>query len=314
MPSRTPTPTRFPSALRPGDTVALVAPSGPVREERVAGAIALLSRWGLRVAPGVDVYARHGFLAGTDAQRLAGLNAALADPAVRGVVCARGGYGVQRIVDGLDLAAVRDDPKLVVGFSDITALHLALWRGARLASLHGPVASQLTEDFAPASVDSLRAAIGTDRPVVLTADPLAETGPLRVPGAQVAGTLLGGNLCLLAASVGTRDEPDLRGAVLLLEEVDEPPYKVDRMLTQLRRAGVLDGVAGIAVGQFTRCADDWPMSTVDVLADRLGDLGVPVLGGLPVGHGPGALTVPVGVPATLDVPAGTLTADAAVRT
>jgi muramoyltetrapeptide carboxypeptidase len=308
-----PPPTLLPAALRPGDTVALVAPSGPVREERVAGALALLSGWGLRVAPGVDVYARHGFLAGTDAQRLAGLNAALADPAVRGVVCARGGYGVQRIVDGLDLAAVRDDPKLVVGFSDITALHLALWRGARLASLHGPVASQLTDDFAPASVDSLRAAIGTDRPVVLTADPLAETGPLRVPGAPVTGTLLGGNLCLLAASVGTRDEPDLRGAVLLLEEVDEPPYKVDRMLTQLRRAGALDGVAGVAVGQFTRCADDWPMSTVDVLADRLGDLGVPVLGGLPVGHGPGALTVPVGVPAILDVAAGTLTAAPAVK-
>jgi muramoyltetrapeptide carboxypeptidase len=307
------TPTRFPAALRPGDTVALVAPSGPVREERVAGAVALLTGWGLRVAPGADVYARHGFLAGTDGQRLAGLNAALADPLVRGVVCARGGYGVQRIVDGLDLDAVRADPKLVVGFSDITALHLALWRGARLASLHGPVATQLAEDFAPASVDSLRAAIGTDRPVVLAADPESETGALRVPGTAV-GTLLGGNLCLLAASVGTPDEPDLQGAVLLLEEVDEPPYKVDRMLTQLRRAGVLDGVAGVAVGQFTRCADEWPMSTVDVLADRLGDLGVPVLGGLPVGHGPGALTVPVGVPATLDVAAGTLTAAPAVRT
>jgi muramoyltetrapeptide carboxypeptidase len=306
-------PTRYPAALRPGDTVALVAPSGPVREEKVAAAIALLSGWGLLIAPGADIYARHGFLAGTDAQRLAGLNAALADPVVRGVVCARGGYGVQRIVDDVDIAAVRRDPKLVVGFSDITALHLALWRGARLASLHGPVASQLTEDFAPASVASLRAAMGTDRPVVLTADPLAETGPLRVPAAPATGTLLGGNLCLLAASVGTADLPDLHGAVLLLEEVDEPPYKVDRMLTQLRRAGVLDGVAGIAVGQFTRCADDWPMSIVDVLADRLGDLGVPVLGGLPVGHGPGALTVPIGVPATLDVTAGTLTAAAVVR-
>jgi muramoyltetrapeptide carboxypeptidase len=308
----TPPPTVYPAALRPGDTVALVAPSGPVREERTAGAIALLSAWGLVVAPGPDVYARHGFLAGTDAQRLAGLNAALADPVVRGVVCARGGYGAQRIVDGLDLDAVRADPKLVVGFSDITALHLALWRGARLASLHGPVASQLTDDFAPESVASLRSAIGTGDPVVLAADPDGDTGPLRVPGAAVTGTLLGGNLCLLAAGVGTPDQPDLRDAVLLIEEVDEPPYKIDRMLTQLRRAGVLDGVAGIALGQFTRCADEWPMSTVDVLTDRLGDLGVPVLGGLPVGHGPGALTVPLGVPATLDVAAGTLTAAAAV--
>jgi muramoyltetrapeptide carboxypeptidase len=149
--------------------------------------------------------------------------------------------------------------------------------------------------------------------VVLTADPAAETGPLAVPGAPITGTLLGGNLCLIASSVGTCDQPDLRGAVLLIEEVEEPPYKVDRMLTHLRRCGALDQVAGFAVGQFTRCADEWPMSIVDVLLDRLGDLGVPVLGGLPVGHGPGALTVPLGVPATLDVAAGTLTAAPAVR-
>jgi muramoyltetrapeptide carboxypeptidase len=276
-------------------------------------ATALLTGWGLTVAPSPDLYARHGFLAGTDALRLAALNAALADPAVRAVVCARGGYGAQRIVDRLDVDAVCRDPKLIVGFSDITALHLTLWRRARLATLHGPVATQLTEEFDPASVAALRSAIGTDRPVVVTADPQAETGPLRIPAEPVTGTLLGGNLCLIGASVGTPDQPDLRGAILLLEEVDEPPYKVDRVLVQLRRSGVLDGVAGIAVGQFTRCADDWPMSTVDVLADCLGDLGVPVLGGLPIGHGPGALTVPLGVPATLDVAAGTLTAASVVR-
>jgi muramoyltetrapeptide carboxypeptidase len=279
----------------------------------MVAAVALLTGWGLTVVPSPDLYARHGFLAGPDALRLAAFNAALADPMVRGVVCARGGYGAQRIVDGIDIDAVRRDPKLIVGFSDITALHLALWRRARLATLHGPVATQLTEDFAAESVASLRSAIGTDHPVVMSADPSGETGSLRVPGQPVTGTLLGGNLCLIAASVGTPDEPDLRGAILLLEEVDEPPYKVDRMLVQLRRSRVLDGVAGIALGQFTRCADDWPMSTVDVLADCLGDLGVPVLGGLPMGHGGGALTVPLGVPATLDVAAGTLTAASAVR-
>jgi muramoyltetrapeptide carboxypeptidase len=294
--------------------VALVAPSGPVREEQMVAGIALLTSWGLTVVPSADLYARHGFLAGADELRLAGLNDALADPVVRGVVCARGGYGAQRIVDRLDIDAVCRDPKLIIGFSDITALHLALWRGARLATLHGPVATQLTEDFAAESVAALRSAIGTDRPVVVTAGPESETGPLRMPGEPVTGTLLGGNLCLISASVGTPDEPDLRGAILLLEEVDEPPYKVDRMLVQLRRSGVLDEVAGVAVGQFTRCADDWPMSTVDVLADCLGDLGVPVLGGLPIGHGPGALTVALGVPATLDVAAGTLTAASAVQT
>ncbi len=126
-------------------------------------------------------------------------------------------------------------------------------------------------------------------------------------GATATGTLLGGNLCLLAASVGTVDFPDLRGAILLLEEVAEPPYKVDRMLVHLRRAGVLEGLAGVALGQFTECADEWPISIVDVLREHLSTWGVAVLGGLPIGHGANQLTVPVGVEADLDPVAGTLT-------
>jgi muramoyltetrapeptide carboxypeptidase len=301
-----------PPALRPGDTVMLVSPSGPSRAERVARGIELLSGWGLTVAPGPDVYARHGFFGGTDEQRLAGLNAALRDPAVRGVVCTRGGYGAQRVADGIDVGAVRADPKVLVGFSDITALQLALWRGARLATVHGPGAAWLDDRTPASSADSLRHVLMSDSPVPVAADPGAETGPVVVPGPAVTGTLLGGNLCLLASSVGTPDFPDLHGAVLLLEEVDEPPYKVDRMLTHLRRAGVLAGLAGIAVGQFTRCADAWPVTVAQVLTERLGGLGVPVLGGLPVGHGYGQVTVPVGVPATLDVAAGTLTVSPAV--
>jgi muramoyltetrapeptide carboxypeptidase len=301
-----------PSALRPGDTVRLVSPSGPTRPERVARGIDLLTGWGLRVEVSANAYARTGFLAGPDADRLADLNGALSDPSVRAVVCTRGGYGTQRIVDGLDLAAVRVDPKLVVGFSDITALQLALWRGARLATVHGPGAAWLDERTPAVSAGSLRAALMSTDPVVVKRDPAEETAAVTVPG-TASGTLVGGNLCLLAASVGTPDLADLTGAILLLEEVGEPPYKVDRMLTHLRRAGLLAGIAGVALGQFTGCADGWPVSIVDVLVDRLGDLGVPVLGGLPVGHGAGQLTVPVGVPATIDVAAGTLTAEPAVR-
>jgi muramoyltetrapeptide carboxypeptidase len=302
---------RRPDALRPGDQVALVSPSGPLRPETLVEGIALLESWGLRVSVAPHAHARHGFLAGTDAERLADLNTALADPGIRGVVSTRGGYGAQRIADGLDLAAVRADPKVVVGFSDITALQLALWRGARLATVHGPSPRRLVE-LAPECAESMRRAVMTADPVVIAADPAEETAPVRVPG-TARGTLLGGNLCLVAASLGTADMPDLTGAVLLLEEVQEPPYKVDRMLTHLRRAGALDRVAGIAVGQFTDCADEWPVSIVDVLTERLGDLGVPVLGGLPIGHGAGQLTVPVGVPAVLDAGAGTLRVEPAVR-
>ncbi|MDG4788950.1 LD-carboxypeptidase [Micromonospora sp. WMMD1102] len=301
-----------PPALRPGDTVLLVSPSGPTRPERVARGVELLTGWGLRPVLAPNAYARRGYLAGDDALRAADLNAAFTDPAVRGVLCTRGGYGVQRVVDAIDMAAVRRDPKVVAGFSDITALQLALWRGARLAGVHGPGAAWLDERTPAVSAESLRAALMCPEPVVVHRLPTEETAKVLVPG-TATGRLIGGNLCLLTHSVGTPDMPDLTGAVLLVEDVGEPPYKVDRMLTHLRRAGVLAGVAGVAVGQFTDCADGWAVGVADVLAERLGDLGVPVLGGLPVGHGVGQLTVPVGVPATLDADAGTLTVSPAVR-
>jgi muramoyltetrapeptide carboxypeptidase len=301
-----------PPALRPGDQVMLVSPSGPTRPERVARGMQLLRDWGLRPVTGPNAYARTGYLAGTDDKRLADLNLALRDPEVRGVVCTRGGYGAQRIVDGLDMDAVDKDPKLLVGFSDVTALQLALWRGARLATVHGPGAAWLDERTGPEAAESLRRAIMTADPVVLAARDDEESSPVRGSG-RATGVLLGGNLCLLSASVGTVDMPDLRGAILLLEEVAEPPYKVDRMLVHLRRAGALDGVAGVAIGQFTDCTDGWPTSIVDVLTEHLGGLGVPVLGGLPVGHGRDQLSLPLGVPATLDADARTLTAAAAVR-
>ncbi|MFF5178265.1 LD-carboxypeptidase [Micromonospora sp. NPDC000316] len=301
-----------PPVLCPGDTVLLVSPSGPTSPERVARGVELLTGWGLRPVLAPNAYARRGYLAGADELRAADLNAAFTDPLVRGVICTRGGYGVQRIVDTLDMAAVRRDPKVVAGFSDITALQFALWRGARLAGVHGPGAAWRDERTPLRSAESLHAALMTTEPVTVTAVPGEDTFDVRVAG-RTTGTLLGGNLCMIAASVGTPDLPDLTGAVLLVEDVQEPPYKVDRMLTQLRRAGVLDGLAGVAVGQFTGCADGWDTTITDVLGERLGDLGVPVLGGLPIGHGPGQLTVPVGTPAVLDATAGTLTVTSAVR-
>src|SRR5437764_8939472 len=180
-----------PPALCPGDTVRLVSPSGPTRPERVARGIELLTGWGLAVQVAPHVYARHGCLAGPDADRLADLRDALCDPAVRGVVCTRGGYGTQRIVDGLDLAAVSADPKVVVGFSDITALQLALWRGARLATVHGPGAAWVEDRTPAASAESLRAALMDVAPVTLYAGGDTETGPVRTTG-RARGTLLGG--------------------------------------------------------------------------------------------------------------------------
>src|SRR5204863_8297865 len=147
-----------PPALRPGDAVMLVSPSGPTVPDRVARGTQLLTGWGLAVRLGADVYAQHGFFGGTDAQRLAAFNAALRDPAVRAVICTRGGYGAQRIVDGLDLDAVRADPKLVVGFSDITAIQLTLWRATRPATVHGPGAARIDDRPPVAAAESPRGA------------------------------------------------------------------------------------------------------------------------------------------------------------
>lgn len=301
-----------PPALRPGDTVMLVSPSGPTKPERVARGIELLTGWGLRPVVAPNAYAREGYLAGGDALRVADLDKAFADPSIRGLICTRGGYGAQRVVDAIDMAAVARDPKVVAGFSDITALQFALWRGARLATVHGPGAAWIDERTPAPSAESLRAALMSAEPVSIEPVATDETAGVRVPGVA-HGPLLGGNLCLVTSSIGTPDLPDLTGAVLLLEEIDEPPYKVDRMLTHLRRAGVLDGVAGVAIGQFIGCTDGWAVDVADVIGERLSGLGVPLLGGLPIGHGVGQRSVPVGVPATLDATAGLLTVDSAVR-
>ncbi|MCA2213348.1 S66 peptidase family protein [Jidongwangia harbinensis] len=300
-----------PPALRPGDRVRVVAPAG-VPDARLDRGIAILESFGLVVERGAHLYDRYGYLAGTDEARLADLNAAFTDPGVRGVFAARGGYGTQRILDGLDLAAVRRDPRVFVGFSDLTPLIGRLWRGARLVSFYGPMVNWTDARTGPVEIESLRSALTTTAPIVLTRDPAEPSAAVEVPG-TATGTLLGGNLTMLQASIGTPDLPNLRGAILVFEDVDEAPYSYDRMLTHLRRAGILKHLAGVAVGQFTNAtgtAGQW--TAAQAVQDRLGDLGVPVLGGLRIGHGNGQLTVPFGTRATLDTAAGTLTVAAGV--
>lgn len=295
-----------PRALRPGDVVAVVAPASPVRfPARLEAGLALLRSWGLRPRVMGHTYDRHGFLAGTDEDRLADLHAAWAEPDVRALWCARGGYGCARVAERIDTALLRADPKALVGFSDATALHLALVRRG-LISFHGPNGEWNPDRTGEASAASLRAVLTEPRPLgVLPTGPLT---PL-VPG-KAAGQIVGGNLSLLAASVGTPDQPDTAGRLLLLEDVGERPYRVDRMLRQLLGAGVLDNVGGLVLGAFARCEEtrpDRPSQTLDeVLGAFAAEVGVPTVAGVPVGHGPGQLTVPLGVGAELDAEAGTL--------
>ena len=286
--------------LRTGDLVALVAPSGAVSEDEVAAAVRTVEEWGLRARVGRHALGRHSFHSGTDAERLADLNDALRDPAVRGILCLRGGYGLQRIVDEVDFAAAAADPKPMMGYSDITALHVALWCEVGLPTVHGPTAAHLVK-----GADDARRVLMSGDPVTVAADPAESTFAVRV-GGRAEGTLLGGNLTILASTAGTRHRLDPHGTILLIEDVNEAPYRIDRALVQLRRAGWLDGLSGVAIGQFTRCVDaTCRRTTEEVLAEHFGER-IPVLGGLPIGHGERQTAVALGVPAVLDATAGTL--------
>jgi muramoyltetrapeptide carboxypeptidase len=266
-----------------------------------------LSSLGLEVELGAHVFDRLGFLAGRDEDRLADINDALRDPRVRAVIATRGGKGAYRIAAHLDFDAVRHDPKLVVGFSEITFIHLALLRAVGLCSLHGAAWDDAT--FGSESAASFHAAAFSLDPVVIQSRPEESTSTLTTTG-SVTGRLIGGNQDAVAISAGWALSP-LRGAILLLEAFNLRLGHIDRQLMMLANAGHLEGLVGVAVGQYTDCgADsategDW--TELDVLRDQLSRLGVPVLGGLPIGHGDRPQAVPIGTMATLDANAGTLT-------
>ncbi|MFF0162128.1 LD-carboxypeptidase [Streptomyces sp. NPDC005263] len=294
-----------PSRLAPGARVAVVAPSGPVPEERLQSGLDVLRGWDLDpvVAPHVlDRHREFGYLAGTDADRAADLQRAWCDPAVDAVLCARGGYGVQRMVDLLDWEAMRAaGPKVFVGFSDITALHEAFARRLGLVTLHGPMAAGIDFIKSARAQEHLRATLFAPE----TVRTITSGGTALVPG-RARGVTLGGCLSLLAAELGTPyARAGAHGGLLCLEDVGEETYRLDRYLTQLLRAGWLDGVRGVLLGSWERCEayDDVRV----LLTDRLGSLGVPVVEEFGFGHCDGASTIPFGVAAELDADAGTLT-------
>jgi muramoyltetrapeptide carboxypeptidase len=261
-----------------------------------------LAAWGYEPVPGRFLFARAGDLAGRDRDRLADLNWALADPSIDAVWAARGGWGTARLLPGLDLRALARRPRWLIGFSDLTPLQLALFRRG-VASWYAPVVADLADRrrCLPADLRAMLAAPLAPRTLRGRGLP----GPAR----RGAGPLAGGCLSLLAAAAGTPWQPDLRGAVVFLEEVGEAPYRVDRLLWQLRHAGILDGIAGLALGQFTAC-DPLPgrasRPLAAVLREHVEALGVPAVAGLPIGHGPRPRAVPIGFRATLDPRAGTL--------
>jgi muramoyltetrapeptide carboxypeptidase len=293
---------RLPPPLGAGARVALIAPAGPLRgAEELDTAMAQARSLGWEPVPGAHALGRTGYLAGDDALRLRDLNTALADDAIDGIWCLRGGYGAMRLLRGVDYAAATRYPKALIGYSDITALHAAIGRECGVVTFHGPTArSALT----PMSRDSLV------RAVVQQGDPCGVADAARVlRGGRARGRLVGGNLALLASLVGTPWAPDYTGALLVIEDVGEANYRIDRMLRQLELSGALGRVAAIVFGHFTEGTDPSDESARrldEVLGEAADFAGVPAIAGAPVGHIADQWTIPLGAMAELDADARTL--------
>ena len=299
-----------PRELVKGDTVALVAPCGIPEEADVRAFAASMEQAGFRVdldsaIPG----RRHRYLAGTDDERTAELNRAIRDPAIRGIFVVRGGYGLTRILDRLDYDALRRDPKVVAGYSDVTALHLAIARKARVITFHTPMANAVrAAGRDPTFADrSFRDMLFLEPTAARRTIPLpAGAKVTTVTSGRCEGRLVGGNLSLICATLGTPYAIDADGAVLFIEDVNELPYRVDRMMSHLRLAGVLDKVAGVVVGQFT-CEDvDEQAVQREVVIEYCRPLGCPVVANFPCGHVADNATLPLGARVALDADAGTL--------
>ncbi len=307
-------PTILPPRLQSGDRVRLVSPASTPTRKGVDQVVKVMRNWGLQPEIGVHAFDEYGYLAGKDEDRLADLNDAIRDPGVRAIFATRGGKGAYRIAGDLDFAAMRKNPKLYVGFSENTAIELALWKHCRVTSIHGGIVSWNVKTQEAANIERLRQMLMTTQSVTLRTHDDEPTRALTTTG-KATGFLMGGNQDLISTTAGWA-LPSLKGAILLLEDVDKRLGFIDRQLTMLTNAGHLEGIVGIAVGRYFLCGPDettqgeW--TAIDVLRDKLHRLNVPILGGLALGHGNNSESVPLGTMATLDAEAETLTAVAAV--
>lgn len=340
-----PAPRRLkPRRLRKGDLASLVAPSGSTSgPDRVEASVRALESLGLRVKASPHCADVYGYLAGDDATRARELESAFLDPETAAVICLRGGYGTPRILDRIDYSIVAAHPKVFLGYSDITALHAAFRRFAGLVTFHGPMpSSDMVPELDPESRASLEAVlfgdagsqsagapwiIGAPRssgaPRITSAprpDSVLRPGPVRIlnPGGRpftnlsggiAEGELVGGNLSLIAAAMGTPWELDAAGKILFIEDIDEAPYRIDRMLNHLRLAGVFDRCAGVLIGSWTRCdppAGKASLTIEEIFRDLILPCGKPVLAGIAAGHGSPNLTLPLGIAYRLDADAPSL--------
>lgn len=310
--------TILPPCLKSGDRVRFVSPASPAKPGSLDRTVKLLEDLGLIVEFGDHVYdvdKTIDYLAGKDENRLADMNDALRDPGLKAIIATGGGKGAYRIASGLDFEAARKYPKLLIGFSEITILHMALLKHTGLVGLHG--AAWNAERFGQDSVDSFIKATMTTEPITIHSTQKESTHVLTTSG-KAEGILIGGNQDSIATAAGWA-LPHFDGAILLIEAFNLRLGHIDRQLTMLVETGIINKVVGVAIGQYTQCGNatdpttDVQCTEIDILRERFGRLNVPILGGLPIGHGENPIALPIGTMAVLDADTGTLTVTAGVR-
>lgn len=299
-----------PKVLAKDAVIGIIAPASGGSEQRAIAGIQWLKEQGFQVKLGASIMNSFGFLSQPDAIRVAELHQMFADPEVAAIVCLRGGYGSMRLLEQLDFELIKKNPKIFVGYSDITALHIAIHQRTGLVTFHGPmVASDMGPDFSAYSWKAFFHAVMSPTPLGTIPLPEHAPAPFCLYPGIAEGELVGGNLSLLAATLGTPYEIDTTDKLLFLEDVAEAPYRIDRMLTQLLLAGKLQTAAGIVLDVFAGCEKETAtpdFSVLEVLQERLTPLSIPVLAGLYFGHTPDKATLPLGVKAKLDSEKGLL--------
>jgi muramoyltetrapeptide carboxypeptidase len=290
-----------PPALQEGDCIGLAAPASPFKHETLAAGVAVLHDLGFRVHYSPRIFDSYRYLAGADATRAADLQALFANPEVKAIFCCRGGYGSQRLLPYLDPTLISTNPKIFLGYSDLTSLLLYLYSCCRLVTFHGPVvAGDLRCDLEPAVLRQLKGVLTGDDEAMQPPTSLLERLTVLRPG-EAEGRLLGGCLSLFVCSIGTPFQPQTQGSILFFEDRGERLYAIDRMLTYLKLAGVFAGVRGVVFGNIepVQADHDQPYSMPEVILDVLGDLDMPILYGFPAGHCARPLTLPFGVQAAI---------------
>jgi muramoyltetrapeptide carboxypeptidase len=287
-----------PAALRPGDTIGIAAPASPFDQEAFAAGVGVLESMGCHVKMSDRLFKRQGYLAGSDAERASLLMELFGDETVKAVFCARGGFGSMRLLSLLDFDEIRKQPKILVGFSDVTALLVALYRKCGLVTFHGPMVTTL-EKGSQRTSSALMAATSSHSPLVLNA-----SRPVVLNPGHASGPVIGGNLTTLSHLMGTPFEPIFEDHILFLEDRAEAAYRIDRMLSQLHLGGHLDGLAGVVLGSFDGCGAEEDL--YNIVNGFFQGRPIPVLAGFDIGHGTDNITLPLGLSADLDADAGSL--------